>query len=60
MTVIVHSPLGGGGERPHPPPTALSRHPRPARNSAIVGKPFAPNGKGVLEYAIHETGTETE
>ena len=20
MTVIVHSPLGGGGERPHPPP----------------------------------------
>ena len=47
MTVIVHSPLGGGGERDHPP-TALSRHPRPARNSAIVGKPFAPNGKGVL------------
>ena len=59
MTVIVHSPLGGGGERPHHP-TALSRHPGPARNSAIVGNTVAYCGKGVLEYAIHETGTETE
>ena len=59
MTVIVHSPLGGGGERPHPP-TALSRHPGPAEIQQLLATPLHHCGKGVLEYAIHETGTETE
>ena len=39
MTVIVHSPLGGGGERPHHP-TALSRHPRPAEIQQLLATPL--------------------
>ena len=39
MTVIVHSPLGGGGERPHHP-TALSRHPVPREIQQLLANPL--------------------